>query len=285
MQRLCGYALTGSTREQQLTFIYGGGENGKTVFLNVLGGVLGEGYARTATMDTFTASHNEKHTTDIAMLVGARLVTASETSAGKRWDEARIKSLTGGEPVTARFMRQDNFTFPPQFKLIFIGNHRPEVREVDKAMRRRIQMVPFTVTPARRDNDLPAKLREEWPAILAWMIEGCLAWQRDGLAPPAVVLASTEEYFSQEDGIGRWMEDRCILDADAALSTQELFRSWVEWANENREYVGSLKRFSGALVSRKVERWQEPKTRRMGFAGIRLAPLNELGAFVAGVDG
>lgn len=269
LQRLCGYALTGSTREQQLTFIHGNGGNGKSIFLALLTGILAD-YARTASMDTFTASYSDKHTTDLAMLVGARAVTASETTAGRRWDEARIKSLTGGELITARFMRQDNFTFLPQFKLIFVGNHKPQVRDVDAAMRRRIQIVPFTITPAVVDKELGAKLRDEWPAILAWMIEGCLAWQREGLTPPASVRAASEEYFSEEDAIGRWLEDCCELDDEGRALTSSLFESWRTWAHLNGEYPGTAKRLASALIARKMERWSEPKSRRMGFRGIRV---------------
>jgi P4 family phage/plasmid primase-like protien len=274
LQRLAGYSLTGSTREQTLTFIWGPGGNGKSVFLNVLTGILGD-YARIATMDTFVASHNDKHSTDIAMLQGARLVTASETQSGKRWDEAKVKSMTGGEPITARFMRQDNFTYLPQFKLVFVGNHKPEIRDVDAAMRRRIHLVPFVVTPARIDRELAAKLREEWPAILAWMIQGCLAWQQDGLVPPEIVRATTEEYFRDEDAVGRWMEE-CTEVSDHAELTADLFQSWKEWANRNGEYVGSTRRFSQALITRKLARWKHPENRRAGFAGITLKPAGDI---------
>jgi P4 family phage/plasmid primase-like protien len=269
LQRLFGYALTGSTREQQLAFIHGGGGNGKSVALGVLTGILAD-YARTASMDTFTASYSDKHSTDIAMLVGARLVTASETTAGRRWDEQRIKSLTGGEMVTARFMRQDNFSFLPQFKLIFVGNHKPQVRDVDIAMRRRIQIVPFTITPARVDKELGSKLREEWPAILAWMIEGCLDWQREGLNPPEKVKAASDEYFDEEDAVGRWLEECCAAEEAGRALTQDLFDSWREWANRNGEYVGTAKRLASALIAKRYERWSDPKTRRMGFKGIAI---------------
>jgi len=279
LQRLCGYLLTGSTREQQLTFIFGPGGNGKSVFLNVLSGILGD-YSRTASMDTFTASHSEKHTTDVAMLTGARLVTASETAAGKRWDEPRLKSLTGGEPVTARFMRQDNFTFTPQFKLVFVGNHKPEVRDVDAAMRRRIQMVPFLVTPQVVDKELAAKLEAEYPAILAWMIRGCLDWQNEGLSPPESVRETTEEYFDAEDAVGRWLRECVEAVEDATTTSQTLYLSWREWANGNGEYVGSLKRLSAALIARKYERWQDTTTRKLGFKGIRVRETDGLGAIV-----
>ena len=123
LQQWCGYSLTGITREHALVFVFGGGGNGKSVFLNTVTGALAD-YAVTA-MQTFTASHSDQHPTDLAMLRGARLVTVSETEEGKAWAEARIKQLTGGDPISARFMRQDFFTFTPEFKLTIIGNHKP----------------------------------------------------------------------------------------------------------------------------------------------------------------
>ena len=118
------------------------------MFLNVLTGILAE-YAKTAAMDTFTASKGDKHPTDMAMLRGARLVTASETEEGRAWAEARIKQLTGGDPVTARFMRQDFFTFMPAFKLTIVGNHQPMLQNVDEAARRRFNIVPFIRKPEK----------------------------------------------------------------------------------------------------------------------------------------
>lgn len=268
LQRLMGYALTGSTQEQHLTFIWGEGGNGKGVFLNVFTGILAD-YATTAAMDTFTASPNDRHTTDLAALAGARLVSASETQAGKRWDEARVKSLTGGDPITARFMRQDNFTYLPQFKLVFIGNHKPEIRDVGSAMRRRIQLVEFNQRPAVVDQHLGATLREEWPAILHWMIQGCLAWQQQGLTPPASVQAATDDYFAEEDAMGRWLAEE-TEPADVVESVQSLFAAWTSWTKATNEYTGTLKRFSSALASKGYERVQDGKTRRKGFRGIRI---------------
>lgn len=269
LKRLAGYFLTGSTREEQLTFIWGHGGNGKSVFLNTISYVLGD-YATVAAFDTFTASTVDRHTTELAMLDGARLVTASETSAGKRWDEAKIKSLTGGDPVTARFMRQDNFIYRPQFKLLFAGNHKPEMRNVGAAMLRRIQMVPFVRQPAEIDRELEEKLRREAPAILRWMIEGCLEWQRDGLKPPATVLSSTSDYFTDEDAVGRWIAECVELDADEDTETQRLYASWRQWSHENGEYTGSLKRLVSALDAKGFERGKATGTRRSIVRGVKL---------------
>ena len=269
LQRLAGYTLTGSTREQQLTFIWGPGGNGKGVFVNVLLGILSD-YARPSSMETFTASSSDRHSTDVAMLAGARLVTASETQSGKRWDEAKVKGLTGGDPITARFMRQDNFTYVPQFKLVFMGNHKPEIRDVDAAMRRRIQMVPFTVTPARIDKELGTKLRAEWAAILAWMVRGCLLWQKDGLNPPQVVTEASAEYFEGEDAVGRWIKERLEPKPGEKTEMQKLFNDWREWANRNGEYVGSLKRLSASLESKGWDKVKDSKTRRVSYIGYTI---------------
>lgn len=275
MQRLAGYALTGDVSEHHLTFIWGTGRNGKGTYLNAIADILGD-YARVASMETFTATTGDKHTTDLAMLQGARLVTASETQAGKRWDEAKIKSLTGGDPITARFMRQDNFTFMPQFKLVFIGNHKPEIRNVDPAMQQRMHLVPFTIKPKFLDKQLKEKLQEEFPAILGWMIEGCLEWKAIGLTPPPIVVATTQEYLQDEDAVGRWLNECVDSSSVGGCESMILFRSWTEWANANGEYVGSMRRLVQALIGRNLARWQHPETRRNGFAGVAVKPRQDV---------
>ena len=177
LRRAVGYGLTGLTQEQVFFFLYGTGANGKSVFLNTVSRLVGD-YHATAPMEAFTASHTDRHPTELAGLRGARLVTAVETEEGRRWNESRIKVLTGGDPIAARFMRQDFFTFVPQFKLLVVGNHKPGLRNVDEAIRRRLHLVPFTVTipPEERDEQLSEKLKEEWPGILGWAIEGAAEW-------------------------------------------------------------------------------------------------------------
>ena len=208
--RVMGYCLTGITREHALFFGYGTGANGKGTFLNTMSAILG-GYAAVAPMETFTASPTDRHPTDLAMLRGARLVAAQETEEGRRWAEGRIKAMTGGDPVTARFMRRDFFTFIPLFKLFIAGNHKPGLRGVDEAIRRRLNLIPFTVTipVAERDVHLADKLGPEMPGILAWAIEGCLLWQRVGLQPPATVVEATHNYMAAEDALSLWIMERC----------------------------------------------------------------------------
>lgn len=271
LQRLAGYALTGVTSEQQLTFIWGPGGNGKSVFANALQYVLGD-YAETAPMDTFTASANDRHPTDLAGLVGARLVVASETQSGRRWDEQRLKAMTGGDPVRARYMRQDFFTFTPQFTLVFVGNHKPEITNVDEALRRRIHMVPFTVQPQEIDVHLAEKLRAEAPAILAWMVQGCLLWQELGLRPPAAVVEATNEYFEDEDGVGRFLSEACEMDGAAVTPLDDVYRAWTEWANARGERAMSIKQLSQLLVTHALTRVRDKVTRRSALRGVRVRP-------------
>ena len=251
LQRLAGYALTGSTREHVLAFLHGGGANGKSVLLTTLKGVLGD-YAAVAQAETFTATNAERHSTEIAMLHGARLVIASETEEGRAWAEAKVKQLTGGDPITARFMRQDFFTFVPTFKLIIAGNHKPTLRNVDEAMRRRLHLVPFTVTipEDERDPELPEKLKAEWPGILAWAIAGCLAWQRDGLGAPEAIRSATRDYLADEDSLATWLAEECVTGPRYCATVAALFASWKAWADRAGEDYGTLKRFTQILNAR-----------------------------------
>jgi putative DNA primase/helicase len=202
LKRVCGYCLTGLTSEHALFFLYGTGANGKSTFISTITGCFGDHY-RAAPIETFTAGKNDRHPTELAGLRGARLVTAVETEENRHWAESRLKSLTGGDKVPARFMRQDWFEYWPIFKLLIAGNHKPGLRTVDEAIRRRLHLLPFTqgIPKEERDPRLPEKLKAEWSGILAWMIEGCLEWQGEGLNPPDVVTVATREYFEEEDSL------------------------------------------------------------------------------------
>jgi putative DNA primase/helicase len=194
----------------------------------------------------------------MARLRGARLVTAMETGSGQRWNEERIKLLTGGDKVTARFMRQDFFEYDPKFKLMISGNHRPRLSNIDEAIKRRLLLVPFTVEipEAERDRELPEKLRDEWPAILRWMVDGCFTWQQRGLDPPAAVTDATRAYIAGEDTIAQWLDERTvdwrIVDSGSRVFTRtmDLFRDWKAWAEERNLRSGSVKRLSEDLETR-----------------------------------
>lgn len=271
LQRVAGYALTGLTSAHALFFLWGSGANGKSVFINTISGILGD-YHKTAAIETFTASTVEQHPTALAGLRGARLVTAVETEEGRRWAEAKIKALTGGDKIAARFMRQDFFEFTPQFKLLIAGNHKPGLRSVDEAIRRRFHLVPFAVTipPAERDETLSEQLRSEWGGILAWAIEGCLEWQRTGLAPPEAVTSATAAYLDGEDAVSAWLDEECERDVNGWSSLPHLFGAWKAWAERNGEDAGNNRRLGHTLETRGFRK--ERRTHARGFAGLRVTP-------------
>ena len=279
VQRMAGYALTGTIREHAIFFLHGLGGNGKGVFVRAISGILGE-YHRPASIALFTATKNDQHPTDLAGLHAARIVTASETEEGRPWAEARIKEITGGDKITARFMRQDFFDYIPQFKLIISGNHRPGLRSVDEAMRRRMHLIPFTVTidEKERDPELDSKLRAEWPGILAWMVRGCLEWQRIGLATPAVIKNATAEYLAGEDTFKTFIDDCCVVGPDEWESSNNLFFRWKQWAQAHGEFTGTQRRFSQRLDAqgfiaekRRVQvKGSNKKEEKRGFSGLSL---------------
>ncbi|MEW6100581.1 MAG: phage/plasmid primase, P4 family [Pseudomonadota bacterium] len=272
LQRVSGYCLTGSTREHALFFLYGTGANGKSVFVNTLATILGD-YAASAPMDTFMEARGDRHPTDMAGLRGARFVSSIETEQGRRWNESKVKAITGGDKVSARFMRQDFFEYTPQFKLVIAGNHKPAIRNVDEAMKRRLHLIPFTVTipPERRDAMLTDKLLAERDGILAWAVEGCLAWQREGLQPPASVVSATAEYFDEEDAVGDFLDEEAQRHPQARVAVADVFQRWQDWAGRRGEYVGTSRWLAQQLANRGFER-----TRIHGgvkaLAGLSLKP-------------
>jgi putative DNA primase/helicase len=271
LQRLAGYILTGSTAEQILAFLFGTGANGKSVFITTVSGILAD-YAKTLPVEALTMNAGDRHPTEIAMLRGSRLAVAMETEEGRSWAESRIKTLTGGDKLAARFMRADFFEYVPQFKLIISGNHKPSLRTVDEAIRRRFHLVPFGVTipPEERDPGLADKLKAEWPGILQWMIEGALAWQSSGLKVPPAVRDATDAYLEAEDAFGAWFGECLERRSTAYETTAELFHSWKQWAERAGEAPGAAKRFSQQMLNRGIEPRRQPGTGRAGFAGIRL---------------
>jgi putative DNA primase/helicase len=271
LQRAAGYCLSGITSEHVLFFLYGTGANGKSVFIDTLLGIWGD-YSAVAAMTTFMASHTDQHPTDLAMLQGVRLVVAHETEVGRHWAEARIKAITGGDPISARFMRADFFTYKPHFKLWIVGNHKPSLQTVDEAIRRRIHLVPFTVTipPEERDKDLFEKLKPEWPGILQWATDGFLEWKKVGLSPPPVVRDATDKYLAEEDAVARWIEDECVTGKDQWGIGARLWTRWASWSELNKEWTGSRKSFGQELERRGYAAGKSQQVR--GFTGIDLKP-------------
>lgn len=275
LQMVIGYCLTGSTKEQSLFFLYGVGANGKSVFLNVIAHILGD-YATTAATQSFMASRFPRHTTDLAALSGARLVTASETEEHNAWDEGLIKQVTGGEQITARFMRQNNFSFLPTFKLVVAGNYPPIFNNVDPATRRRLKIIPFNFKPARIDKDLINTLLMESGQILSWAIEGCLMWQRDGLSLPALVDEATDEFFSTQDPFQDWLDQKCkSAGYNTATGSGELWQSWQDFAKKVGEDPKTQKSMALKLKAKgfRVDR----TSRKRVYLGIAMRKDNDEG--------
>jgi putative DNA primase/helicase len=167
-------------------------------------------------------------------------------------------------------MRQDFFEYRPVFKLVIAGNHKPSLRSVDEAIRRRFHLVPFVVTvpEAERDPQLTETLKTEWPGILAWMTAGALEWQAAGLQPPQAVRDATEAYLAAEDAIAAWMAECCDRNPNAWEASRNLFGSWSAWANTAGEATGSQRSFSQALEARGLIRKNTEHAK--GFLGLKI---------------
>jgi putative DNA primase/helicase len=207
LQRIAGYLLTASTSEQCLFFLFGDGKNGKSTFTNTMMRVLGDDLSGPMMRDALFAGKNE-HATREASLFRQRLAVTSEVSEGKRLDESFVKDITGSDAIKARRMREDPWSFIPSHKIVMFGNHKPIITGTDEGIWRRIRLVPWLakITEAERDKDLQTKLDAELPSILAWAVNGCLEWQRIGLADPQQVTQATEEYRSASDALGEFFE-------------------------------------------------------------------------------
>lgn len=235
VQRAAGYTLTGNIGEHCLFFLYGSGANGKSTFTETLQAVLGE-YARKTPTDTLMVKYRDTTIpNDVARLAGARMVSAAELAEGKRLNESLVKDLTGGDLITARFLRLEFFDFRPVFKLWMYGNHKPDIRGTDEGIWRRLKLIPFEVTipEGERDKHLPDKLREELPGILAWMVQGCLLWQRGGLAFPEKVKQATASYRASQDTLGEFIADCCVINPLATVKAGDLYNAYKTWCSDS----------------------------------------------------
>jgi putative DNA primase/helicase len=272
LQRLAGYALVGTVRDHVLPFWYGSGRNGKSVIANALRLAMGD-YATVLPAEVLVESRNDRHPTEIAVLRGVRLAVASEVDSGRRWNESRLKRLTGGDPISARFIGRDPFEFTPSHKLLVIANAKPGLRVIDDAIRGRIHLCRFGVTiPAEeRDAALPERLTAEAGGILGWAMVGCLEWLSGGLAPPEAVLEATGEYLDAEDGIAQWVGECCRPAGQITLSAAH--RSYREWCDRNDMPPLGRNTFGDQLEARGYRR-TEQRCRVFVFNGLSL-PINE----------
>lgn len=276
VQRFLGYCLTGITREQQFVIAWGSGRNGKGTLLNLITDILAD-YAKTTPTEVLYAKKFDKPSNDIARLNGARFVLASEGERGKRLDEPLVKKMTGQDVLAARFLYKETFEFMPQFKIILMTNDKPSASEDDAALWARIQLVPFTrkFEGAAQDKNLKEKLSREMSGILNWLIKGCLAWQREGLAPPEEVVQATQEYRGENDRLRDWINECCETGPDKNSNSKALYKSFIAWSMSGGEKnIMKLKYFNAALEKKGFYKYpgggNVTKTR-----GIALSPINE----------
>lgn len=260
MRRWLGYCLTGDVREQLLPIFWGDGSNGKSTLLTLCMEILGESYAQKAPQELLTIkAGGESHPTALASLFGMRFVPIVETKDGARLDEVLVKELTGGDPITARRMKEDFWTFLPSHKVMMCTNHQPVIRGTDHGIWRRIALVPFRCKfwnpdkgetgpdELRADKGLPDRLRAEAPGILAWMVDGCMEWQRDGLKIPDSVRAATSEYRGEQDLLGQFIVECCITTASAKSRASLIYSEYRDWCEQSGEHPVSQRRFGKAL--------------------------------------
>jgi putative DNA primase/helicase len=265
VQRLLGYCLTGQVTEHIFPVFHGGGANGKSTLLTTVSDVIGRDYASPVSEDLLIARKGERHPTELADLFGRRLAIATENKEGARLNESLVKHMTGGDRIKARRMREDFWEFTPTHKIILQTNHKPIVREDDFGIWRRIRLVPFksrfwdpNQPPKdgeerqpwlRQDKGLVARLTAEREGVLAWLVRGCLAWQRDGLCTPSCVMAATEAYEQEQSLIGPFIEEQCVTGNSSyrirALELYEGFRKFMEAAGER--FIPSQRKFGESM--------------------------------------
>jgi putative DNA primase/helicase len=272
LRRAVGYALTGRVSEQCLFFLFGQGQNGKSTFVTTIQALMG-GYAQQAAPDLLLSKKGDgNHPTELMDLAGARFVATIEVEDGRRLAEALLKQLTGGDRIKGRRIRENFWEFDPTHKFFLVANHKPVIRGTDKGIWRRIHLVPFEVIipDAEKDEELPDKLRAELPGILAWAVQGCLDWQRGGLRIPEKVREATAEYRSDMDTLAGFLDDRCVVDELAAVTSSRLFTAYKAWCEETGERPDSQKVLGGRLSERGFVRTRIGKKREKGWAGVGL---------------
>jgi putative DNA primase/helicase len=273
VSRASGYTLTGLTSEQTWFFGHGReGANGKSTLLNLIRDMLGDYGVHTPTETFLVKAFDNNIPADLARLAGARMVTAIEANYNRPLDEARIKAITGGEPITARFMRQNFFQFQPQLKLWIGSNDVPHVRATADAFWRRVHVIPFPVTlpPDQRDRDLPTKLQQEWPGILAWAVRGCLEWQRIGLAPPPGVAKAAEVWREGVDTVKRFINECLVFEASSVVTTSGMYQSFKKWCDHHGEQPAPIQKFKARMQELDITYGRIPGKGTRIWKGVKL---------------
>ncbi len=276
LQRLAGYTVAGVCDEEILSFLHGPGATGKTTAVESIKATLGD-YAATADFESFLARHGDAGIrNDIARLAGARMVVSVEVEDGKRLAEGLIKQLTGGDKIAARFLHREYFEFEPQCTLWLVANARPRAKANDDALWRRILQVPFVevIPPEERDPELKRALRTdpaEQTAILAWLVQGCLDWQRRGLDIPERVRNYTAEYRAENDPLADWIDDDCQLGEQHWTASKALRESYERWCEENgAKPIDAGRTWGSALKAYHCESRPGKRGSKRGWDGIAL---------------
>jgi len=270
LQQLVGYLLVGDVSEQCIHFLYGIGANGKTVFCEVLLRLLGD-YAITVSPDLVMQRRHAGIPNDIARLRGKRVAFMNETSQGARFDEAKLKDLTGGDTLTGRFLHQEFFDFAPTHRLVIRGNHKPVISGTDDGIWRRLRLIPFGVQipPAEQDRQLTEKLFGELPGILNWAILGCIAWRGGGLAPPEAVVEAVQSYREESDTLGRFVVECCEVRRLAQVKSSVLFARYQEFAHAAGERWMPAKDLPQEMIRRGFQ-WKRTRVGGL-YEGLELA--------------
>ena len=244
IQRALGWALTGDTSSQAMFILYGNGANGKSTFINTVMKLMGD-YATSTPTETFMQKKGDQASNDIARLKGTRFVSAMEAEYGVKLAEAVIKRLTGDDVISARFLYGEFFDFLPTFKIFMATNHKPKIGGMDNAIWRRIRMVPFEVSfeEKKQDKKLSKKLENELPGILAWIVEGTLKWQKEGLGNTPAVMEATSAYRHEMSAIETFLEEVCIKKETGMVRSSFLYNAYKKWCEENNERVLSTRGF------------------------------------------
>jgi putative DNA primase/helicase len=281
IQRAVGYSLTGDTSEQKLFLCHGQGANGKSVFLGTLQALFGE-YAATASFHTFDAEKRSEATNDLAMLRARRLVTIIETNDDRRLDEAKVKQVTGGDPITCRFLYGEFFSYTPTFKIWMAMNYKPGIRGTDRGIWRRIALIPFDQSfEATMDRQLGAKLLHELPGILNWALAGLAAWHATGLGTCAAVDQATTAYRRESDEVGKWLTESCIDEVGAYLVSSDAYTNYNEWAKARGEQRPLTQTAWGREMGHRYPSTRltiAPNPRKVTVYGdVRLRTMNDIG--------
>lgn len=271
LRRVVGYSLTGDVREQCLFFLFGGGANGKSTYLDIILALMGA-YGGQAVSELLMVRHGETHPAERADLFGRRVVACVETEEGRRLAESLLKQLTGGDRIRARRLYENLWEFAPTHKLYLAANHKPVVRGSDHAIWRRIKLIPFTVTfeAAARDSTLSARLKDELPGILAWAVRGCQEWLRDGLREPEEVREATTEYRSDMDVVARYLDEQCVIHREYRVLSRDLYADYRRWAEEGRTTVLTRDAFGRRLSDRGYATTRTGRDKATAWIGLRL---------------